>query len=69
MQNKNRERIFSSFSDMNMSDIREFRTTWKRDLFLRNKSTCFTAKCLIKKSIVIGKHQSFIQLFCDHIFL
>jgi len=40
---------------MNIGDIIEFRTTWKNELFFKNKSACLTAKRLIKKSILIGK--------------
>jgi hypothetical protein len=37
-------------------DIIEYRTTWNNELFFKNKSSCLTAKRLIKKSIFIGKN-------------
>jgi hypothetical protein len=55
MQNKIDDEYFLRFQ---MSDIREYEITWKQELFFKNRSTVLTAKCLIKKSIFIGKNKS-----------
>ena len=47
-------------------DIIEYRTTWNNELFFKNKSSCLTAKRLIKKSIFIGKNyiDCIRKIFC-----
>jgi hypothetical protein len=53
MQNKINDENFLRFQTWNMCDIKDFRTTWKRELFFRKTSSRLTARCLIKKSIII----------------
>ncbi len=48
---------------MNLTDVKEFRTTWNNELFQKNKSTVITAQRLIKKSLVIGKKKNNIICF------
>ena len=45
-----------------MEDIQEFRITWKREVFFKNKSRIVKAKCLIRKSIGIGKENFGVDL-------
>lgn len=45
-----------------MFDIKEFHTTWKRDLFQKKTSSRLTAKFLIRKSIVISQIRLIRQL-------
>jgi hypothetical protein len=53
---------------MENTDIFEFRTPWKNENFLKNKSAFLTTKRLIKKSIAIGMNQLIIRFSFDQIY-